>query len=205
MVDTTLGARPRRRPKADTSTEAAGARRRAAEDVNFSSIMGLDSTGGWHIVKISPEGAAAADAAAMKVLRQFFPDETEWTGSLPAAFAAAFFESRDWGFRRALIRRSSSLSYQKQGVKLIVHFIPNPEGGDIILKTGKAALSLDLSASPLTDREKEIAVLVAAGKTNGEIGTVLSISARTVQKHLENIFRKLGVETRMALTVRLSA
>lgn len=38
--------------------------------------------------------------------------------------------------------------------------------------------------------------LVAAGKTNGEIGSLLAISARTVQKHLEHIFEKLGVETR---------
>ena len=37
---------------------------------------------------------------------------------------------------------------------------------------------------------------IIAGKTNSEIGTLLAISARTVQKHLEHIFEKLGVETR---------
>ena len=46
---------------------------------------------------------------------------------------------------------------------------------------------------------------VAAGKTNVEIGLLLDISARTVQKHLENIFRKLGGETRMALAMRVSS
>jgi len=43
--------------------------------------------------------------------------------------------------------------------------------------------------------------LVAAGKTNGEIAAVLVISARTVQKHLEHIFQKLGVETRTAAAI----
>jgi hypothetical protein len=38
--------------------------------------------------------------------------------------------------------------------------------------------------------------VLAAGKSNGEIGTLPAISPRTVQKHLEHIFDKLGVETR---------
>jgi ATP/maltotriose-dependent transcriptional regulator MalT len=59
----------------------------------------------------------------------------------------------------------------------------------------------DLAQLPLTEREREVLALVAAGKTNGEIGTVLAISARTVQKHLEHIFQKLGVETRTGAAV----
>jgi DNA-binding CsgD family transcriptional regulator len=54
----------------------------------------------------------------------------------------------------------------------------------------------------LSARESEILALVAAGKTNGEIATILAISARTVQKHLEHIFQKLGVETRTAAAIR---
>jgi DNA-binding CsgD family transcriptional regulator len=37
---------------------------------------------------------------------------------------------------------------------------------------------------------------VARGKTNREIATALFVSPRTVQKHLEHIFEKLGVRTR---------
>ena len=36
------------------------------------------------------------------------------------------------------------------------------------------------------------------GKRNGEIASILSSNTRTVQKHVENIFSKLGVETRTA-------
>jgi DNA-binding CsgD family transcriptional regulator len=59
----------------------------------------------------------------------------------------------------------------------------------------------DLAQLPITDREREVLALVASGKTNSEIAAVLAISARTVQKHLEHIFQKLGVETRTAAAI----
>jgi DNA-binding NarL/FixJ family response regulator len=48
----------------------------------------------------------------------------------------------------------------------------------------------------LTDRELEVLRLAATGMTNREIGVNLSISARTAQVHLSNIFSKLGVGSR---------
>ncbi|QIF01381.1 helix-turn-helix transcriptional regulator [Roseimicrobium sp. ORNL1] len=50
----------------------------------------------------------------------------------------------------------------------------------------------------LSSREAEVLSWVAEAKTNKEIALILGISARTVQKHLETIFTKLGVETRTA-------
>lgn len=52
----------------------------------------------------------------------------------------------------------------------------------------------------LSRREAEILSWVAQGKTNEDIATILTLSPRTVQKHLEHIFGKLGVETRTAAT-----
>lgn len=171
-------------------------------DVNFASIVGLDAAGGWHILRISLDGSVTADAAACKVLRQFFSGDPGWAGGLPVALAECFFESRDWGMSRALSRswkRFATISY---GLKLTVHFIPDRDGGYIVLKTGPAIIRAEATALLLTDREQEVATLVTLGKTNGEIGLLLRISARTVQKHLENIFRKLGIETRTALAMR---
>jgi DNA-binding CsgD family transcriptional regulator len=54
----------------------------------------------------------------------------------------------------------------------------------------------------LTAREREVLQWVAAGKTNAQIGAILSASPRTVGKHLENIYEKLGVETRTAAVNR---
>ena len=50
----------------------------------------------------------------------------------------------------------------------------------------------------LTRREREVLAIAATGNTNIEIGRILGISARTVQKHLENAYRKLAVHRRTA-------
>ncbi len=60
----------------------------------------------------------------------------------------------------------------------------------------------------LTRREAEVLLWVSYGKTNKTVSEILGISPRTVNKHLEQVFRKLGVETRAAATaiaVRLMA
>ncbi len=50
----------------------------------------------------------------------------------------------------------------------------------------------------LTAREVELLHWIQEGKRNNEIGLILAVSPRTVEKHVENILRKLGVETRTA-------
>lgn len=53
----------------------------------------------------------------------------------------------------------------------------------------------------LTPRETEVLSWLAKGKTNRDIADILGMSPRTVNKHLEHIFEKLGVETRSAAAV----
>ena len=48
----------------------------------------------------------------------------------------------------------------------------------------------------LTSREAEVLLWISRGKQNREVGEILSISPRTVNKHLEQIFLKIGVENR---------
>ncbi len=55
---------------------------------------------------------------------------------------------------------------------------------------------------PLTDRELEILTLTAKGFTNKAIGVQLSISDRTVQNHLANVFQKLNAESRTEAVMR---
>jgi ATP/maltotriose-dependent transcriptional regulator MalT len=55
-------------------------------------------------------------------------------------------------------------------------------------------------AGPLTAREREIAELVAAGRTNREVATQLVLSERTIEAHLRNVYAKLGVRSRVELT-----
>jgi len=56
----------------------------------------------------------------------------------------------------------------------------------------------------LTDREIAIMRLVAAGRTNSAIAHELQLSPRTVAKHLEHVYRKLGVSSRAAAVARLT-
>ncbi|MBB3451889.1 DNA-binding response OmpR family regulator [Rhizobium sp. BK313] len=54
----------------------------------------------------------------------------------------------------------------------------------------------------LTQRESEVLLWIAKGKSNRDIGEILGLSARTVNKHLEQIYVKLGVENRASAAVK---
>jgi DNA-binding NarL/FixJ family response regulator len=61
------------------------------------------------------------------------------------------------------------------------------------------------SRVPLTKRETEVLLWLARGKSNRDIAQILNISYRTINKHLEQIYPKLGVETRtsaVAMAIR---
>jgi len=60
-----------------------------------------------------------------------------------------------------------------------------------------------LRALGLSQREAEVSAHVAEGRSNHEIGQLLGMSPRTVQKHLEHIFEKLTIESRTALATRV--
>jgi DNA-binding NarL/FixJ family response regulator len=53
----------------------------------------------------------------------------------------------------------------------------------------------------LTEREVEVLRLVVAGKTNQEIGFALGISPRTVEKHVDSLYGKMGVSSRVEAAV----
>jgi predicted ATPase/DNA-binding CsgD family transcriptional regulator len=59
------------------------------------------------------------------------------------------------------------------------------------------------AADPLTSRETQIAALVASGLSNREIAERMVISKRTVDAHVDHIFSKLGISSRVQLTVWL--
>jgi len=62
-----------------------------------------------------------------------------------------------------------------------------------------------MAAFKLTQRESEVLNWLIKGKTNRDIGEILGTSPRTINKHLEHVFVKLGVETRTsAAAVALS-
>ena len=66
------------------------------------------------------------------------------------------------------------------------------------LQSAGEASASRLATAALTPRETEVLSWIAKGKTNRDVGDILGLSPRTVNKHLEHVFEKLGVETRAA-------
>jgi DNA-binding CsgD family transcriptional regulator len=60
-----------------------------------------------------------------------------------------------------------------------------------------------VTGAPLTRREEEVARLVSAGATNREIAETLFLSPKTVERHISNALKKLGVRNRAELAGRL--
>ena len=73
-----------------------------------------------------------------------------------------------------------------------------PRAGLQALWTGEGPLAA------LSDREREVAELVAAGRTNREIAGELFLSKRTVDTHLAHVFEKLGVSSRAAVAAAVA-
>jgi DNA-binding CsgD family transcriptional regulator len=65
-----------------------------------------------------------------------------------------------------------------------------------------SAASGPAPSEPLTAREREVLGWLTSGKTDKDIGDILGISPRTVHKHLQRVYEKLGVETRTAAVMR---
>ena len=99
-------------------------------------------------------------------------------------------------------RELPPLSLPRQGRRLIVDFHER-SGEDewlfVLREESDEALLAALSAAfALTARESEVLLWVVRGKTSPDIGEILGNSPRTVNKHLEHVFEKMGVETRTA-------
>lgn len=68
----------------------------------------------------------------------------------------------------------------------------------------RATRSQSLKAHGMTPRETEVALWLAQGKTNREIATILAAPVRTIEKHVERILQKMGVENRAAAAIAVS-
>jgi len=83
-------------------------------------------------------------------------------------------------------------------IKLIDHKSDN----EILLKLidlkGPSGAEKLKQALDITERESDVLYWIGQGKTNKEIGEIVEMSPRTVNKHLEQIFKKLNVENRTA-------
>lgn len=138
-------------------------------------------------------------ALARTLLEEWFP---EAGGATPQRLLA-------WVEHAERARRSAEeapqLVHAEGSRRLLATFHDRnaEEGGEewlIVLREENDASAIEalVAAFRLTAREAEVLYWVIRGKTNRDIGDILGTSPRTVHKHLEHVFDKLGVETRTA-------
>ena len=103
-----------------------------------------------------------------------------------------------------VLEKTTAVSFESYmaGVSYSVKIISSQNAGEFLLCCDKHSPEWNLEAVrqslSLTFREAEILMWISRGKTNKEVGMILGSSPRTVNKHLEHIFEKLGVVTRAA-------
>jgi DNA-binding NarL/FixJ family response regulator len=119
-------------------------------------------------------------------------------------------EVQAWVAREALRRRAGAepagLTVARGGRRLsfVLHAVDADALGDdhwlVVLRVADDSAMVEalMRSLDLTAREAEVLYWVTKGKTNRDIGDILGTSPRTVHKHLEHVFQKLGVETRTA-------
>lgn len=95
----------------------------------------------------------------------------------------------------------SSLQREQSGRQVLVRLVPAPSRDYyLLLLEEQQSSSFSIAALEslgLTQREAEVLFWVAKDKSNAAIARVLDCCEGTVRKHLERLYRKLGVQTRM--------
>jgi DNA-binding CsgD family transcriptional regulator len=142
--------------------------------------------------------------AATALLRQCWPDAIIRPGAAVPPDLARWLSRL--APRALATRREGRFEVAASAGKLILHGMPGTRRGAQVtvfahLAAAARAPVVD-PVLPLTTREREVLSWVGAGKTNPQIAAILGCSARTVQKHLEHVYVKLGVETRTAAVAR---
>jgi DNA-binding CsgD family transcriptional regulator len=156
----------------------------AARTRRLAAVVQLDHDGAAVVVLQSVDHVDFATTSATHMLARYFDPTSD--GRLPEPV-------------RAWLRHDAQ--------RLNGNGLPPPtpaplrvERGDrrLTIRRAGRTLLLDEEIATLTPREREIIDQLAAGRSNAEIADRLTIAPTTVRKHLENIYAKLGVNTRTA-------
>lgn len=163
----------------------------------------LLSAAGRAIVFLNRAGEPADLSPTARLwLRHFFGSPARGEALPPPVKAWLRLSGTTRSGRLSLPRRP--LLVERDGERLQIRIVRGGTASATLLLE-RQVTRLDparLTTLGLTVREAEVLYWVAQGKTNPEIGIILSISKRTVHKHLERVFVKLGVETRVAAAMR---
>jgi DNA-binding CsgD family transcriptional regulator len=140
------------------------------------------------------------NAPAGDLLQRFFPGENTWKAVLPAPVKA--WLQRQFAPTPA---PAEPMQIEAGGVVLWIRSATLADDRYIILfqESDPSTNIQRLQNLGLSKREAEVLLWVGEGKSNNDIGTILGISSRTVAKHLELVFQKIDVDSRVAAALRV--
>jgi DNA-binding CsgD family transcriptional regulator len=143
-----------------------------------------------------------AGPLAHQWLSSFFPDGKARHAELPDLLHRwVRFWQTALDSKQSEAKPCSPLTVETDGARLNIRMLKTGQNGDVVL-----LLSRDVTREcpemlqrlGLAGREAEVLFWISKGKTSRETATILSITRKTVDKHVERIHRKLGAETRTA-------
>jgi DNA-binding NarL/FixJ family response regulator len=156
---------------------------------------------GRSLVAVDGDGAVVwCTPQAEAVFVRIDPAWTAESTSLPAGLAAPVAQL----LAEPAALPSASLRAAVAGLEIELVTVEADRPGEVLIRVTELREDSKVDTlqkqGGLTRREAEVLLWVSYGKTNKTISEILGISPRTVNKHLEQVFRKLGVETRAAAT-----
>lgn len=157
--------------------------------------------------RLVSETLQAADAAGDAIVAVDEHCRVQWATPLAQTWLQGLLESdgelpktlKRWVASNAAHSEDTHTVFSK-GERLVFSRLPDSLGRRLLVQRHAPVPQPEvlMRSLKLTAREAEVLHWVALGRTNPEIASVLDMSPRTVNKHLEHIFTKLNVETRTA-------
>ena len=161
-------------------------------------------TSGQHLFTIDGEGRITWSTPQTRKLMQRAQADEAWQLTQMAPQLVTWLAHTP--------KQGQALRLRGLDTPLEIRLQERSDNGAVLLRvidsSAPSGAALLQSALSLTERESEVLYWIGNGKTNREIGQILDNSPRTVNKHLEQVFRKLEVSNRTsaaAIAIRLLA
>ncbi|RAI01963.1 DNA-binding response regulator [Acuticoccus sediminis] len=160
------------------------------------------------------EARSALDAVGQPLMAVSTAGRVAWTSANALSMAASVLDGERaevvapsllaWLKRSVATAVSAATPWQAPEGPLTITYIGRTTSGDVLVRLAADPVEDERRLGDhfgLTDREAEVLNWIVKGKSNRDIAEILAINPGTVNKHLEKILAKLGVENRTAAAV----
>jgi DNA-binding NarL/FixJ family response regulator len=163
--------------------------------------VALDATGRFLLATDQSARLLWCTPKAKQLLAELFPAIAGQGPSLPPAVIEQIKQ-----LRQPAVKATARACLEVGDRRIELSFLSSIGPDELLFRLAEVTAGGDeqllQKTLQLTGREAEVLLWISRGKSNREIGEILHISPRTVNKHLEQVFVKLGVENRASAAAR---